>query len=96
MCPTLLSGVQLRQFALRPLNLHERLPPHESPEHHALSALRVSGGFSAQEMHSWLAQSLLAELPDRLHPEAIAHPDVPALLFFENALLGTQLHCAYK
>lgn len=90
------SHVQLRQFALRPLNLHERLPPNESPQHRALSALRVSGAFSAQEMHSWLAQQLLAELPDRLHPEAIAQPDAPAQLFFENVLLGTQLHCIYK
>jgi Bardet-Biedl syndrome 7 protein len=73
-------------YAIKPLSLHTRLtsPPAELP---TLSTLRIAGGFTVEQMHSWVA-ACLPEVPSRLTGEA-------ASVAFRNTFLGTLLLCDY-
>lgn len=73
-------------YAIKPLSLHTRLaaPPPELP---ALSMLRIAGGFTVEQMHSWVA-ACLPEVPARLTGDT-------GSVAFRSTFLGTLLLCDY-
>lgn len=78
---------QVRQYAIKPLSLHQRT--HVFDENRPHNSLTLSGQFSQAEVHSWLT-FCLPELPERSPAGDIAN------FQFASTFLDTQLDCTYK
>ena len=77
-------------YAIKPLSLHTRLPDHHVDEATLppVNTLRITGGFTLEQLHSWVLVCL-PEVPARLQNDE-------AQFAFRNTFLDTLLLCAYQ